>query len=143
MQKIFEKIYFYFKISFSKLSTALALSCKRVCNILNKSLLYSLFPPNIHLQYYSYQRFLQHVAFFSSKFAFFFPIFTLNTVSARDFCNMLHFSLLNSPRSTKAPPKTQKPPEQGKPASRAFMLNFILLSVPGRTSSDNGTGLHG
>ena len=139
MQKIFEKIYFYFKISFSKLSTALALSCKRFCNILNKSLLYSLFLPNIHPQHCFYKRFLQHVAFFSSKFAFFIPIFTLNTVSTRDFCNMLHFSLLNSPCSA----KNAKAPEAGKPASRTFMLNFILLSVPGRTSSNSGTGLHG
>ena len=90
-------------------------------------------------QHRFYKRFLQHVAFFSSKLAFLFLTFTLSTVSARDFCNMLHFSLLNSPRSA----KTQKPPKQDKPASGAIMINFILLSVPGRTSSDNGTRLHG
>ena len=39
--------------------------------------------------------------------------------------------------------KNAKAPEAGKPASRAFMVNFILLSVPNRTSSDNGTELHG
>ena len=94
-------------------------------------------------QYRFYKRFLQHVAFFSSKIAFFIPTFTLNTVSTRDFCNMLHFSLLSLPRNAKLSAKTQKPPKQGKPASRAIMVNFILLSVPGRTSSDNGTGLHG
>ena len=88
-------------------------------------------------QHRFYKRFLQHVVLFSSKLAFFFLTFTLNAISARDFCNMLHFSLLNSP------PKTQKPPKQNKPASGAIMINFILLSVPGRTSSDNGTGSHG
>lgn len=61
------------------------------------------------------KRFLQHVALFSSKFA-------LQRQNRR---------------------KTQKPPKQNKPASRAILINFILLSVPGRTSSDNGTGLHG
>ncbi len=94
-------------------------------------------------QHRFYKRFLQHVAFFSSKFAFFFLIFTINTISTRDFCNMLHFSLLNSSRSAKTATKNAKAPEAGKPASGAIMINFILLSVPGRTSSDNGTGLHG
>ena len=60
---------------------------------------YSLFSPRIQSQRHFYKRFLQHVALFSSKIAFFFLAFTLNTVSARDFCNMLHFSLLNSPFS--------------------------------------------
>ena len=32
--------------------------------------------------------------------------FTLNTISTRDFCNMLHFSLLNLPRSAKLAAKT-------------------------------------
>ncbi|WP_417133310.1 hypothetical protein, partial [Phascolarctobacterium succinatutens] len=31
------------------------------------------------------------------------------TISARDFCNMLHFSLLNSPRSAKLPQKRKSP----------------------------------
>ena len=52
-------------------------------------------------QYHFYKRFLQHVALFSSKLAFFFLIFTISTVSTRDFCNMLHFSLLSLPRSAK------------------------------------------
>ena len=70
-------------------------------------------------------------------------IFIEHAISARDFCNMLHFSLLNSPRSANLAAKNAKTPEAGKPASRAIMINFILLSVPGRTSSDNGTRLHG
>lgn len=118
----------------------MALFKKRLCNILNKSLLtspftafhspsapflqeifatcciflfyYSLFSPRIQSQRHFCKRFLQHAAFFSSKFAFFFLIFTLNTISTRDFCNMLHFSLLNFPRSAKLAAKTQKPPEQ-------------------------------
>ena len=94
-------------------------------------------------QHHFYKRFLQYAAFFSSKLAFSFLTFTLNTISARDFCNMLHFSLLSLPHNAKLAAKTQKPPEQDKPASMAIMVNFILLSVPIRTSSDNGTGLHG
>ena len=98
---------------------------------------------------YFYKRFLQHVAFFSSKFAFFFLIFTLNTIPARDFCNMLHFSLLKFPfppnihhqhhsykrflqhvalfssklasqRETRR--QNAKAPEAGKPASGAIKL---------------------
>ena len=64
---------------------------------------------------YFYKRFLQHVALFSSKLA--------------------------SQRETIR--QNAKAPEAGKPASGAFMVNFILLSVPNRTSSDNGTRLHG
>jgi len=57
---------------------------------------------------------LQYAAFFSSKFAFSLPIFTLNAIPTRDFCNMLHFSLLNLPRSAKLAAKTEKAPEAGK-----------------------------
>lgn len=94
-------------------------------------------------QHRFYKRFLQHAALFSSKFAFFFLIFTINTISARDFYNILHFSLLKLPRSAKLAAQNAKAPKAGKPASWAIRLNFILLSVQGRTSSDNGTGLHG
>lgn len=139
-----KKFIFILKLALTNYQPALALSCKRLCNILNKSLLlYSLFLPNIHPQRHFCKRFLQHVAFFSSKFAFFFLIFTINSIPTRDFCNMLHFSLLNSPRSANLAAKNAKAPGAGKPASRAIMINFILLSVPSRISSDNGTRLHG
>jgi hypothetical protein len=61
-----------------------------------------------------YKRFLQHAAFFSFKLAFFFLTLTLNTVSARDFCNMLHFSLLNLPRSAKFAAQNAKAPGAGQ-----------------------------
>ena len=134
---------FILKLALANYQPILALLHKRLCNILNKSLLYSLFLPNIHHQHRFCKRILQHVALFSSKLAFSFLTFTLNTISARDFCNMLHFSLLSLPHNAKTAPKNAKAPEAGKPASRAIMINFILLSVPSRTSSDNGTRLHG
>ena len=123
--KNFLKNYFILKLSSTNHQPPMALFKKRLCNILNKSLLtspftafhspstpflqeifatfciflfyYSLFSPRIQSQRHFCKRFLQHVAFFSSKFAFFFPTFTINTISARDFCNMLYFSLLNLP----------------------------------------------
>lgn len=98
---------FILKLALANYQPILALLHKRLCNILNKSLLYSLFLPNIHHQHRFYKRFLQHVALFSSIIAFFLPIFNLNTVSARDFCNMLHFSLLNLPFSSQHSPSTQ------------------------------------
>lgn|GEM_PF-4865844 len=142
-KRLSKKFIFILKLALTNYQPILALLYKILCNILNKSLLSSPFSPRIQSQRHFCKIFLQHVAFFSSKFAFFFPTFTLNTISARDFCNMLHFSLLNSPRSAKLAAPTQKPPKQNKPASRAIMINFILLSVPNRTSSDNGTRLHG
>ena len=92
-------------------------------------------------QHHFYKKFLQHAAFCSSKLAFFFLIFTLNTIFARDFCNMLHFSLLNLPRSAKLAAKTQKPPKQDKPASGAIklkcqneLLYFSKLSLSSKKS---------
>ena len=111
----FACIYQLFQIKISAYFQQLTISARYFCNMLHFSLLACLFLPNIHPQRHFCKRFLQHVALFSSKFA----------------------------SQRQAPSKTQKPPEQGKPASGAIMINFILLSVPGRTSSDNGTGLHG
>lgn len=154
-KRLSKKIIFILKLALTNYQPILMLLYKILCNILNKSLLsspfssqyspstpflqeisatcctflfyYSLFSPRIQSQHYFYKRFLQHVALFSSKISFSTLIFTLSTVFTRDFCNMLHFSLLNLPRSAKLAAKTQKPPEQGKPASRAIMINFILL----------------
>lgn len=72
------------------------------------------------------KRFLQHVAFFSSKFAFFFLIFTISTVPARDFCNMLYFSLLNLPRSA----KNAKAPEAGQACFRGNHDKFYFAFGP-------------
>lgn len=47
--------------------------------------------------HYFYKIFLQKFYIFSS----FVNSFFINSVFRRDFCNMLHFSLLNSPRSAK------------------------------------------
>ena len=79
---------------------------------------------------YFYKRFLQYVALFSSIIAFFLPIFNLNTVSARDFCNMLHFSLLSLPRSAKLAAKNAKAPEAGTPASRGNQVKFYFAFGP-------------
>lgn len=94
-----KKFIFILKLALANCQPALALSCKRVCKIFNivlQDLYLHLLP---HTQHHSCKRFLQHVALFSSKLAFFFPIFTLNAIFTRDFCNMLHFSLLDSPFS--------------------------------------------
>ena len=104
---------------------------------LQKFYIFSSFVNSFFYQHRFCKRFLQHVALFSSKSAFSFPIFTLNTIPTRDFCNMLHFSLLNSPRSA----KNAKALEAGKPASRAIklkcqneLLYFSKLSLSSKKS---------
>lgn len=121
-KRLSKKIIFILKLALTNYQPILMLLYKILCNILNKSLLsspfssqyspstpflqeisatcctflfyYSLFSPRIQSQRRFCKRFLQHIALFSSKIAFFFPTFTLNTIPTRDFCNMLHFSLL-------------------------------------------------
>ena len=116
-KRLSKKFIFILKLALTNYQPILALLYKILCNILNKSLLNSPFSPRIQSQRHFCKRFLQHVALFSSKLAFFFLAFTFNTVSARDFCNMLHFSLLNSPHSAKTAPKKRK-----SPRSRASLL---------------------
>lgn len=104
-----------FQIKISAYFQQLTISARDFCNMLHFSLLNLPFLPNIHL----------------------------NAISARDFATCCTFLFLNSPAAPNCRQKRKKPPEQGKPASGAIIVNFILLSVPGRTSSDNGTELHG
>lgn len=55
--------------------------------------------------HYFYKIFSQKFYIFSS----FVNSFFINSVFRRYFCNMLHFSLLNSPRSAKLPQKRKSP----------------------------------
>ena len=96
-KRLSKKFIFILKLALTNYQPILALLYKILCNILN-TILQDLY---LHLlpqsQHHFYKRFLQHAEFFSSKISFSFLIFTLNTIPTRDFCNMLHFSLLNSP----------------------------------------------
>lgn len=81
-----QNIIFILKLALANYQPILVLLYKVLCNILN-TILQDLY---LHLLPQS-----QHC-------------FT------RDFCNMLHFSLLNLPRSAKLAAKTQKPPKQAR-----------------------------
>ena len=108
-KRLSKKFIFILKLALTNYQPILALLYKILCNILNKSLLSSPFSPRIQSQRHFCKIFLQYVALFSSKISFSTLIFTLSTIPARDFCNMLHFSLLNSPRSAKLPQKRKSP----------------------------------
>lgn len=76
--------------------------------------------------HYFYKIFSQKFYIFSS----FVNSFFINSVFRRDFCNMLHFSLLNSPRSANLTAKNAKAPEAGQACFRGNQVKFYFAFGP-------------